>query len=48
MELAGGAIVALLILAGFGVLGALALCLGVDSRPTIDDEDQRPWLVPGR
>ena len=24
-----------------------AMRFGVDSRPGIDDRDQRPWLVPG-
>ncbi|HYH93615.1 MAG TPA: hypothetical protein VD763_10680 [Candidatus Saccharimonadales bacterium] len=27
-------------------LAVAALRFGVDSRPRIDDRDQRPWLVP--
>lgn len=29
-------------------LGYGALRFGADSRPGIDDRDQRPWLVPSR
>lgn len=32
----------------FAALAWLALRYGVDSRPGIDDRDQRPWLVPTR
>jgi hypothetical protein len=30
------------------VLAVAALRWGVDSRPGVDDRDQRPWLVPNR
>lgn len=29
-------------------LALAAMRFGVDSRPTISDRDQRPWLVPSR
>ena len=42
---AGLAVAALVILA-LVLFGAAALRFGVDSRPGIDDDDRRPWLVP--
>ena len=42
---AGLAVAALVIIA-LVLFGAAALRFGVDSRPDIDDDDRRPWLVP--
>ena len=39
--------VAAIIIVPFVVLALAALRYGADSRPGIDDRDQRPWLVPG-
>ena len=40
-----GAAVAIVIVVGLLVaLALLAIHFGVDSRPSIDDRDQRPWL----
>ena len=38
--------VAAILIGPFVVLAIAALRWGVDSRPGIDDRDQRPWLVP--
>lgn len=37
---------AALILGPLALLGLAAAHFGVDSRPGLDDIDQRPWLVP--
>ncbi len=39
---------AFVILAPLAALAYLALAFGVDTRPGIDDDDRRPWLVPSR
>jgi hypothetical protein len=39
---------AFMILAPLAALAYLALTFGVDTRPGIDDDDRRPWLVPSR
>ena len=40
-----GAVAAIVIVVGLLVaLALLAIHFGVDSRPSIDDRDQRPWL----
>ncbi len=36
----------ILIVGPLALLALAALRYGVDSRPGIDDRDQRPWLVP--
>jgi hypothetical protein len=38
--------VAALFVTPLAVFAAAALRFGVDSRPGIDDQDRRPWLVP--
>jgi hypothetical protein len=44
-----GAVAAIAILVGpLLALAVAAIRFGVDSRPTIDDRDQRPWLWRGR
>ena len=44
-----GAVAAIVILVGPLLAFALAaIRFGVDSRPTIDDRDTRPWLWRGR
>ena len=44
-----GAVAAIVILVGpFVALARAAIHFGVDSRPTIDDRDVRPWLWRGR
>lgn len=40
--------VAALVILPFAALAVAAMRFGVDSRPTINDRDQRPWLVPIR
>jgi hypothetical protein len=35
-----------IVIGPLALLGLAALRFGVDSRPGIDDRDQRPWLVP--
>jgi hypothetical protein len=40
--------VAAIVLLPLALIAFAALRWGVDSRPGIDDRDQRPWLVPGR
>lgn len=40
--------VAAIFILPFAGLAAAALRFGVDSRPSISDRDQRPWLVPLR
>ena len=40
------ALVIALVIGPLGLLALAALRYGVDSRPGIDDRDQRPWLVP--
>ena len=42
-----GLVVAALVILVLALFGAVALRYGVDSRPGIEDRDQRPWLVPG-
>lgn len=37
---------AALIVGPLALLGIAAAHVGVDSRPGLDDSDQRPWLVP--
>ena len=37
---------AALIVVPLVLLGIAAARFGVDSRPGLDDQDQRPWLVP--
>ena len=36
----------ILIVGPLALLALASLRFGVDSRPGIDDRDQRPWLVP--
>jgi hypothetical protein len=51
MELStiGMALVALIaFVIAFITVGILAAAFGVDSRPGIDDRDQRPWLLSTR
>jgi hypothetical protein len=40
--------VAAIFIAPLVAFAAAALRFGTDSRPTIDDPDRRPWLVPSR
>jgi hypothetical protein len=46
MELLSFIAAAALIVGPLAILGYAALRFGVDSRPGLDDNDQRPWLVP--
>jgi hypothetical protein len=39
---------ATIVILPFVAFAAAALRFGVDSRPGIEDRDQRPWLVPSR
>ena len=47
-QIASALAVAAIILLPLVLLAVAALRWGVDSRPGVDDRDQRPWLVPGR
>ena len=40
--------VAVIFVVPFAVLALTAMRFGADSRPTLGDRDQRPWLVPSR
>ena len=40
--------VAAIVILPLVLLAVAAMRWGADSRPGIDDRDQRPWLVPGR
>lgn len=42
------ALVATALVLPFAAFAVAALRFGVDSRPGVDDRDQRPWLVPTR
>ena len=47
-QIATALAVAAIFIAPLAVLAVASLRWGVDSRPGIDDRDQRPWLVPSR
>jgi hypothetical protein len=47
-QIATALAVAAIVLLPLALIAVAALRWGVDSRPGIDDRDQRPWLVPGR
>jgi len=47
-QIAGALGVAALFNLPLVLLGIAALRFGTDSRPTVGDRDQRPWLVPSR
>jgi hypothetical protein len=46
MELLSFIVAAALIVGPLAILAYAAARFGVDSRPGLDDNDQRPWLVP--
>jgi hypothetical protein len=46
-QIAATLAVAAMIILPFVFLAIAAVRYGADSRPGIDDRDQRPWLVPG-
>jgi hypothetical protein len=45
MDIETAAMTAIVILGPFLALAIAAFRFGVDSRPGIDDRDQRPWMV---
>ena len=45
IDLVTAALAVIVITGPFAVLALAALRFGVDSRPGIDDRDDRPWLV---
>jgi hypothetical protein len=45
IDVATTALAAIVFIGPLVVLAAAAIRFGVDSRPGIDDRDQRPWLV---
>jgi hypothetical protein len=46
MELLSFIAAAALVVGLLAILGYAAARFGVDSRPGLDDNDRRPWLVP--
>jgi len=46
-QIAATVAVAAVIILPFVAFAIAAVRYGTDSRPGIDDHDQRPWLVPG-
>ena len=46
-QIAATVAVAAMIILPFVAFAIAAVRYGADSRPGIDDHDQRPWLVPG-
>lgn len=47
-QIAAAFAVAAFFISILAALGYAAVRFGADSRPGIDDRDQRPWLVPSR
>ena len=47
-QIAAALAVAAIVILPLLLLAIAALRWGADSRPGIDDHDQRPWLVPSR
>lgn len=47
-QIATALAVAILFILPLVGLATAALRFGTDSRPTVGDRDQRPWLVPSR
>jgi hypothetical protein len=45
IDVATTALAAIVFIGPLAALAAAAIRFGVDSRPGIDDRDQRPWLV---
>ncbi len=45
MDIGMAAMAAIVVIGPFVALAIAAFRFGVDSRPGIDDRDQRPWMV---